>query len=192
MCLILFSLYLSTQILPSNPQYADYNPNHPSLNFFETPLSEQSSNHKRLRKESTVEKSMDLYLNRVGHNDRVEYLIGFRGTRITDPTDYQSLQTRNTKKYDRDYTQTPIQIKGWSEQPESETKCDALCVPCAFGSDCDVTGIHWSMENVQVGERPNQISGSTKLSSLVPVPYFSWHDFQFMLPMKPKTGKAMA
>ena len=45
------------------------------------------------------------------------------------------------------------------------------------------------MENVEVAESPNFISGSTKLNSLVPVPYISYHDFGFMTPPKELSDK---
>ena len=50
------------------------------------------------------------------------------------------------------------------------------------------------MENINVpdGKFEMVITGNTKLESPVPVPYFSWHDFQFMYPMKPKTADALA
>ena len=100
--LLIFSLYLSTQILPSNnPDIA----NNPINNPFW-----QNSNHQIPRIQSqnpssnsdelatAIHKSLTLYINRPGHNDRVEYLIGFSANRITNPSDYQSLQPRNTQK----------------------------------------------------------------------------------------------
>jgi len=45
---------------------------------------------------------------------------------------------------------------------------------------CDVTKCSFTMENVATGHSRQHISGSTKLSSLVPVPYISWHDFGLM------------
>merc|ERR1719295_1295323 len=119
-------------------------------------------------------------------------MIGFRGKRITNPEDYSSLQTRNTEKYDRDYRTSPIQIAHWEPQPKGETPCDTHCERCRHGVDCDVNGVQFSMENVPVPELRNKITGSVHLDSQVPVPYFSWHDFQFMAPLHLKSATAMA
>eukprot|EP01084_Bolivina_argentea_P281592 481818_1 len=192
--LVTFSFYLSTQIdmLPPNQPYITNNPNSntspDTSNIENLPISKQLSNNNQI--ETALQKSLIMYINRPGHNDRIEYLIGFRGQRITDPLQYQNLQIHPTKKYNRDYRNSPIKINGWSDQPSTETKCDALCTNCR--RDCDVLGVRFSMENVNIHENNNHITGNTKLNSLIPVPYFSWHDFQFMLPITPKTANALA
>lgn len=87
-------------------------------------------------------------------------------------------------RYDRDYVlSSPILISGYAAQPSTEIACDAHCKSCKGGENCDIRGVKWSMENVDVSESSNSISGSTRLNSQVPVPYFSYWDFGFMTPL---------
>ncbi len=123
-----------------------------------------------------------MYLNQVGHMDRVEYMIGFKDQRIPDTAYSKLLPRDNNKKYDRDYNLKPISISGWHPQPESEIQCDIKCIGTC-NNNCDISGIKWSMENIDILESDNIITGSTKLNSLIPVPYFSYLDFGFMTPL---------
>mmetsp|Transcript_57446 Transcript_57446/g.95443 ORF Transcript_57446/g.95443 Transcript_57446/m.95443 type:complete len:552 (+) Transcript_57446:110-1765(+) len=142
---------------------------------------------------AAVQKSLELYLTRVGHMDRVEYLIGLGERRFSIASEqYTQLLPRNlSKTYDRDYQTQPILISGWQPQPLSETPCDTHCATCSR-QQCDVDGVRFSMENVQVVDRGNVITGSTRLDSLVPVPYFSYWDFGIMTPVARKSAPSMA
>ena len=229
------SLYLSTKILNEQESYPNdiNNTNQESekaINNIQhnNKIKEyNNNNNNKLSKNevydnddpaltTAIKKSLS-YLLRDGHQDRVEYMIGFRGERMKDALKYMELAPRNINKmyvcfyvgvqgskikiniiihnrYDRDYIKSsPIAISTWHSQPESEIECDANCIGCIGGIECDVGGIKWSMENVEVGESPNTISGSTRLDSLVPVPYFSYYDFGFMTPVnKEKTSSGLA
>ena len=180
-----FSLYLSSTILPASNLNANSSdkPNihsAPSISAQRRRHDDHDGDAVDVKTMGSVSKSLSLYLLRRGHDDRVEYMIGFRGHRISDPSKYKELIPRNVSRVrDRDYRENPVRIGGWKKQPDSEVECDAHCVPCSR-SECDVSGVRWSMENVDVSEANNVITGSTHLNSLVPVPYFSFWDFGYM------------
>merc|ERR1719233_1883354 len=58
--------------------------------------------------------------------------------------------------------------------------CPVPCEPCSKHDYCDIGSWSLSMENMGVSTSRNRIGGNTKLTSLVPVPYLSWHDFGIM------------
>jgi len=132
-------------------------------------------------------------LSRRGHDRRVEDLIGLQGEKVGS----NKLTSRiGGKESDRDFDENPITIRRW--QFSGDMPCPVPCKPCSSGK-CDVDEWKLSMENVIVSTSRSVLGGNTKLTSLVPVPYLSWHDFGLMertrtqeIGVSAKTQKALA
>jgi len=111
---------------------------------------------------------------RSGHDERIRHLIGAIKDQEVKPGD---LPTRiGADVSDRNFLDEPISVG----RLRLNGKCSVPCGTCGRGGACDVRKCSFTMENVGVSHSRQSISGNTKLSSLVPVPYISWHDFGLM------------
>ena len=97
------SLYLSSQILQQNNLEETPIIQDPKIKVLPPSdhLGKTSSNSRHDPNLSIKLKKSLEYLLRDGHMDRVEYMIGFRGTRFTKDSQYGELKPRDiNKKYD--------------------------------------------------------------------------------------------
>ena len=106
---------------------------------------------------------------------------------------------------DRDYTETPILIKGpfydriqscpvgCKEVGTFATLYDvSIHMPLNLKSECDHTKQYsFTMENLPLTRTNHLLVGTTSLKSDVPVPYFGWGEYDFMKPPVKKTATAM-
>lgn len=112
-----------------------------------------------------------------------------------DPSKDPPASCRHTRN--RDYEKDPVVISG---RFSGRAECDIPCVgdgspPDAVvgyrQSQCPhIKSIFFTMENSIPPQGAYDIVANTQLTSDVPLPYFSWAEYNFMNPVKPKTATA--
>lgn len=119
------------------------------------------------------------------------------------------LEREDAVSYSRDFEKDPILVNGGQQEWKS------CAVGCKFGSSshrkpdaafgspgsAETAGVLRSMESEeyysennidQARRRGYDVVMTTRLSSDVPVGYFSWAEYDIMAPVQPKTQKALA
>jgi hypothetical protein len=132
-------------------------------------------------------------LDPVTQNGNFGTLPGEDKEEVYDPS---KDKTTCRHKRSRDYEQDPIVISGrFSGRSECDVPCTGDGSPDAVVGNkqqqCPhIKSIFFTMENSIPAKGSYDIVANTQLTSDVPLPYFSWAEYDFMRPVQKKTASA--